>query len=80
MVPWDFGEVRLCPASVQIREIFEGVLSQLEVNPASPRLRLHPLHGQHRGKHPVRLTGEHRIVIVLRTRKSTGADLPKEKY
>lgn len=50
----------------EVKELFAGVLRQLENNPASPRLRLHPLQGRHRGKHAVQLTYEHRIVIVLR--------------
>lgn len=46
--------------------LFENVLRQLETDPASPRLRLHPLQGRHRGKHAVRVTYEHRIVLILR--------------
>ena len=46
--------------------IFEDVLRQLETDPHAPRLRLHPLKGQHRGKHAVSLTYECRIVLILR--------------
>ena len=46
--------------------LFEDVLRQLETDPHAPRLRLHPLQGQHKGKHAVSLTYEHRIVLVLR--------------
>jgi len=49
-----------------LKGLFEDVLRQLETDPASPRLRLHPLQGRHRGKHSVRLTYEHRIVLILR--------------
>lgn len=49
-----------------LKGLFENVLRQLEIDPASPRLRLHPLQGRHRGKHAVRLTYEHRIVFILR--------------
>jgi len=42
------------------------VLGQLELDPASPRLRLHPLHGRHQGKHAVRLTHTDRVVLILR--------------
>ena len=46
--------------------IFEDVLRQLETDPHAPRLRLHPLKGQHRGKHAVSVTYEYRIVLILR--------------
>lgn len=46
--------------------IFEDVLRQLETDPHAPRLRLHPLKGQHKGKHAVSLTYEYRIVLILR--------------
>jgi mRNA-degrading endonuclease YafQ of YafQ-DinJ toxin-antitoxin module len=46
--------------------VFEDTLRQLEADPTAPRLRLHPLHGRHAGKHAVRLTYEYRIVIILR--------------
>jgi len=46
--------------------LFTDVLRQLETDPRSSRLRLHALQGRHRGKHAVRLTYEHRIVIILR--------------
>ena len=46
--------------------VFEQVLRQLETAPRSPRLKLHPLHGAHQGKHAVRLTYEYRIVLILR--------------
>lgn len=46
--------------------LFEDVLRQLETDPASPRLCLHPLQGRHRGKYAVRLTYEYRIVLILR--------------
>lgn len=48
-----------------LKGIFEDVLRQLETDPASPRLRLHPLQGRHRGKHAARLTYEYRIVLTL---------------
>lgn len=46
--------------------LFEDVLRQLETDPASPRLRLHPLKGRRHGKHAARLTYEYRIVLILR--------------
>ena len=46
--------------------LFEDVLRQLETDPRSPRLRLHPLQGRHKGKHAVRLTYQYRIVLILR--------------
>ena len=46
--------------------IFEDVLRQLEADPHAPRLRLHPLKGQHTGKHAVSLTYDYRIVLILR--------------
>ena len=46
--------------------VFEDVLRQLEADPRAPRLRLHPLKGQHRGEHAVSLTYECRIVLILR--------------
>ena len=46
--------------------IFEDMLRQLETDPHAPRLRLHPLKGQHQGKHAARLTYEYRIVLILR--------------
>jgi len=49
-----------------LQGIFEDVLRQLETDPHATRLRLHPLKGQHRGKHAVSLTYEHRIVLILR--------------
>lgn len=49
-----------------LKGLFEDVLRQLETNPVSPRLRLHPLHGRHHGKHAARLTYEYRIVLILR--------------
>ena len=46
--------------------VFEDVLRQLETDPHAPRLRLHSLKGEHKGKHAVSLTYEHRIVLILR--------------
>lgn len=46
--------------------LFEDVLRQLETDPHAPRLRLHALKGQHKGKHAASLTYEHRIVLILR--------------
>ena len=46
--------------------IFDDMLRQLETDPRAPRLRLHPLKGQHAGKHAVSLTYEYRIVLILR--------------
>jgi len=46
--------------------IFEDVLRQLETDPNAPRLRLHALKGQHKGKHAVSVTYEYRIVLILR--------------
>jgi len=46
--------------------IFEDVLRQMETDPKSPRLRLHPLQGRHSGKCAVSLTYEHRVVLILR--------------
>ena len=45
--------------------VLEDVLRQLETDPTAPRLRLHRLKGGHRGKHAVRLTYSHRIVMIL---------------
>ena len=45
--------------------IFEDIVRQLETDPRAPRLRLHSLHGTHRGKHAVSLTYEYRIVLIL---------------
>ncbi len=45
--------------------LFEDVLTQLECNPNSPRLRLHRLKGKHHDKHSVSLTYSYRIVISL---------------
>ncbi|MBI3985666.1 MAG: plasmid stabilization protein [Lentisphaerae bacterium] len=50
--------------------IVGDVLRQIEADPFVPRLRLHALHGRHRGKHAVRLTYEYRIVLILRISKS----------
>ena len=49
----------------ELAGLFEEVLRQLETDPRSPRLRLHPLHGRHQGKHAARLTYEYRIVLIL---------------
>ena len=46
--------------------LVNDVIRQIEADPFAPRLRLHPLHGHHQGKHAVRLTYEYRIVLVLR--------------
>lgn len=46
--------------------VFRDVIEQLEADPVAPRLRLHPLQGRHAGKFAVRLTYEHRIVLLLR--------------
>ena len=46
--------------------VFTDVIQQLEIDPHAPRLRLHALQGKHRGKYAVRLTYEHRIVLILR--------------
>lgn len=46
--------------------LVNDVIRQIEADPFVPRLRLHPLHGRHQGKHAVRLTYEYRIVLVLR--------------
>ena len=35
----------------------------------APRLRLHRLKGEHRGKHAVSLTYSHRIVLILQITK-----------
>jgi len=50
----------------ELAGLFEQVLRQLETDPRSSRLRLHPLHGRHQGRHAVRLTYEYRIVLILR--------------
>ena len=52
-----------------LRPEFQRLLEQLEVDPAHPRLRLHPLKGRLRGKHAVSLTYSHRIVLLLRLEK-----------
>ena len=49
--------------------LVSDVIRQIEADPFVPRLRLHPLHGRHQGKHAVRLTYEYRIVLVLRVSK-----------
>jgi mRNA-degrading endonuclease YafQ of YafQ-DinJ toxin-antitoxin module len=49
----------------ELAGIFEDVLQQLETDPYSPKLRLHPLKGKHRDKHSVRLTYSQRIVLIL---------------
>ena len=46
--------------------LFRDVLSQLELDPHAPRLRLHKLKGKHRDKHAVSLTYSYRIVLILR--------------
>ncbi|MBU0716056.1 MAG: plasmid stabilization protein [Verrucomicrobia bacterium] len=46
--------------------LVNDVIRQIEADPFVPRLRLHPLHGRHQGKHAVRLTYADRIVLVLR--------------
>ena len=51
---------------LSLEGIFEDVLRQLETDPHAPRLRLHPLKGQHKGKHAVSVTYEYRIVLILR--------------
>jgi mRNA-degrading endonuclease YafQ of YafQ-DinJ toxin-antitoxin module len=50
----------------ELQGVFEDVIRQLETDPRAPRLRLHPLGGRHRGKHAVRLTYEHRIILIIR--------------
>jgi mRNA-degrading endonuclease YafQ of YafQ-DinJ toxin-antitoxin module len=49
----------------ELAGIFEDVLQQLETDPHSPKLRLHPLKGKHQDKHSVRLTYSQRIVLIL---------------
>ena len=49
----------------ELRPEFEIVVTQLEADPAHPRLRLHPLKGQHEEKHAVRLTYSYRIILIL---------------
>ena len=44
----------------------DETLAMLQNDPYAVQLRLHPLHGKHRGKHAVSLTYSHRIVLVLR--------------
>ncbi len=48
-----------------LQGVVADVLEQLEEDPFAARLRLHPLKGKHRGKHAVRLTYSHRIVLLL---------------
>ena len=48
-----------------LKGIFADTLRQLETDPNAPRLRLHPLHGRHNGKHAVRITYEYRLVLIL---------------
>ena len=50
----------------ELEGILADVLRQLETDPNSPRLRLHPLRGRHKGKHAVSVTYEYRIVLILR--------------
>ena len=49
----------------ELRPEFELVITQLETDPAHPRLRIHPLKGQHKGKHAVSLTYSYRIILIL---------------
>lgn len=44
---------------------FADLLTQLQENPAAPRLRLHPLKGEHQGKRAVSLTYSFRVVLTL---------------
>ena len=46
--------------------ILADVLRQLETDPKAPRLRLHALHGRHRGTQAISLTYECRIVLIVR--------------
>ncbi|MBF0196142.1 MAG: plasmid stabilization protein [Planctomycetes bacterium] len=49
-----------------LRGIFKDILSQLEIDPSAPRLRMHRLKGKHRNKHSVRLTYSDRIILFLK--------------
>lgn len=49
-----------------LKSEFEQIIRQLEIDPAAPRLKLHPLKGKHKGKHAVSITYSHRIVLVLK--------------
>ena len=48
-----------------LKKEFERVVSQLEINPSHPKLRLHPLKGNLGGKHSVALTYSHRIILII---------------
>jgi mRNA-degrading endonuclease YafQ of YafQ-DinJ toxin-antitoxin module len=48
------------------RGMLADVFRQLERDPRSPRLRLHPWKGSQRGWYALSLTYDYRIVLVLR--------------
>jgi len=54
------------PTPPRIAGLFEDTLRTLERDPRDRRLRPRALQDRHRGKHAVRLTYEHRIVLILR--------------
>ena len=49
-----------------LRPELADLLAQLEQDPLAPRLRLHPLHGPHAGKHAVSFTYSLRVVLSLK--------------
>ena len=52
-------------AHPDLRERVDWTLADPESDPHSPRLRLHPLQGQHAGLHAVSVTRSYRIVLSL---------------
>ena len=51
-----------------LKSEFADLLTQLQEDPAAPRLRLHPLKGKHTGKRAVSLTYSFRVVLTLEVR------------
>ena len=47
-------------------EPFTRAMKLLERDPHSPTLRLHPLTGALKGKHAIRITYAHQVVLILR--------------
>ncbi|KQC07212.1 MAG: hypothetical protein APR62_06705 [Smithella sp. SDB] len=50
----------------ELSDLFKNTLQLLETDPNAPQLRLHPLKGEHQGKHSVRINYECRIVLILK--------------
>jgi mRNA-degrading endonuclease YafQ of YafQ-DinJ toxin-antitoxin module len=49
----------------ELKGQFYSVIKQLETNPNSPSLNLHPLKGTHKDKLAISLTYSYRIVITI---------------